>query len=128
MRKEKKKEKKVRMPLAKLELEVDGDFSKISPAVWQIVLDELNIKNIVVNKTERFPKKEVIVSEDDLNHEGRVRDLIRCIQSKRKELGLKSIDFIELTVPEFYLQDSDFIKKKVMAKKVSVGQTLVVSK
>jgi len=126
--KRKEEGKKVRMPLAKLELEVEGDFSKISPSVWQIVLDELNIKNIAVNKTQRFPKKEMIVSEDDLNHEGSVRDLIRSIQSKRKELGLKQTDFIVLTVPESYLEDSDFIKKKVMAKKVSVGQTLVVSK
>jgi len=126
--KRKEEGKKVRMPLAKLELEVESGFSKISPAVWQIVLDELNIKNIVVNKTERFPKKEVSVSEDNLNHEGSVRDLIRSIQSRRKELGLKPTDFIELTVPETYLEDSDLIKKKVMAKKVKVGQTLVVSK
>lgn len=40
---------KVRKPLAKLEITIDADCSKISDSIWQTVLEELNVKNILVN-------------------------------------------------------------------------------
>ncbi len=109
--------KKVRIPLAGLDLKIEGDYSSLSPAVWEIILKELNIKNVVVNKTVRFPKKEVKVSESDLAYEGSLREFMRSIQAKRKEMGLKPTDYLDLAVPKEFAKDIDLIKKRLMIKK-----------
>ena len=107
---------KVRVPLAKLELSTEGDYSKISPEIWEIVLKELNIKNITVNKTVKYPKKEVLVSREQLAYEGELRDFLRNSQGKRKELGLKPTDYIDLPIPDKFVKDAALIKKKLMIK------------
>ena len=117
---------KVRIPLVKLELKIDSDVAKISPEIWEIVLKELNIKNIIVNKIN-YPKKEVIVSADELTREGELRELLRRIQNQRKELGLKQTDKIILTLSKQFLKDKDFLLKKVLAKKIVIGDELKVT-
>lgn len=107
---------KVRLPLAKLEVNLPFDCSKIRDLVWEVVLKELNIKNIVVNKKIRFPKKEVIISQEDLDYEGELREFIRSSQAKRKELGLKPTDYIKIEIPEKFFKDKELIKKRLMIK------------
>ncbi len=108
--------KKVRMPLLKLEVEVEGRYDDIDDELWEIVLKELNIKNLVVNKKVRYPKKEVFVSEEELRYEGELREFLRLVQSKRKEAGLKPTDYFEYEIPEKFLKDKEFIKRKLMLK------------
>ena len=48
---------KVRIPLARLEIDIESDVSQVSDGVWDIVLKELNVKNIRVNKRVQYPKK-----------------------------------------------------------------------
>lgn len=108
---------KVRVPMAKLEIKVGDDCLKIRDQVWDIVLKELNIKNIVVNNVIHFPKKEVKVTESELEYEGELRDFMRVSQSKRKEQGLKPTDFIDLEIPAKFSKDNDFIKRKLMIKR-----------
>ena len=117
---------KVRMPLAKLELKIDSDAAKISPEIWEIVLKELNIKNIIVNKI-RYPKKEVKVSKEELTREGELRELLRRIQNQRKELGLKPTDKIILTLPKQFLKDQAYWPKKVLLKKIVIGEELKIN-
>lgn len=119
--------KKVRIPLLSLEVEVEGNSKSIPNEVWEIALKELNVKNIKVNKDIAYPKVPVEVSVDDLEHEGALRELIRLIQSKRKELGLKATDKIALTIPDMFLEDQEFIKRRVVASKVTVGGEVTVS-
>lgn len=118
---------KVRIPLLSLEVELEGSYKNISPGVWEIVLKELNVKNLVVNKETRYPAKPVEVAKEDLEKEGALRELIRTIQSKRKELGLKATDKINLTVPDAFMENIEFIKKRVMARKVEIGQELIIT-
>lgn len=118
---------KVRIPLAKIELILENDYAYIRDEVWEIVLKELNIKNIVVNKKTRYPKKEAIVTEETLKKEGALRELIRSIQAKRKELGLKPTDAITVVIPIEFKDDLEYVKKKIIAKKISVGETLKIS-
>lgn len=117
---------KVRIPLLSLEVMVEGSFKGIRPEVWEVALKELNVKNLVVNKDVRFPEKEAFVAPEDLQHEGELRDLVRLIQSRRKELGLQATDKIDLTVPDAFLEDTDYIKKRVMAQKVTLGTEVIV--
>jgi hypothetical protein len=52
---------KVRIPLANLNINVEDtlNYKSISNDVWGVVLKELNIKNITVNKDFHYPTKEV---------------------------------------------------------------------
>ena len=122
---------KVRLPLAKLEVNLDGNYSQVSDEIWDLVLKELNIKNIVVKINHpkgdrplveiRYPKKEVKVSQEQLKKEGELRELLRQIQGQRKKLGLKPTDRITLTVPRQFLEHKSYLLKKVMAKKIIAG-------
>jgi valyl-tRNA synthetase len=118
---------KVRVPLAKIELMLDNDFAYLRNEIWDIVLKELNIKNISINNKTRYPKIEVNVTEEQLQQEGQLRDLIRTIQAKRKELGLKPTDKVKVTLPKEFEKDVEYIKKKIMAKEVVVGEELNIT-
>ena len=118
---------KVRIPLLILEVELEGNYTNISHEVWEVALKELNAKNLVVNKETHYPVKPVEVAKEDLEKEGALRELIRTVQSKRKELGLKATDKINLTVPDAFLENLEFIKKRVMARSVKIGQEVIVT-
>ncbi|OGK48065.1 isoleucine--tRNA ligase [Candidatus Roizmanbacteria bacterium RIFCSPLOWO2_01_FULL_40_13] len=117
---------KVRIPLAKLEVEAEGEFSHLGDMIWELVLAELNVKNITVNRKTEYPKDEVKVREEDLKHEGELRELIRQIQIQRKKLGLNPGDQISLTVPNKFLPDKDLLSKKLLAKKIAFAEKTTV--
>lgn len=114
---------KVRKPLAKLEITIDADCSTIKDNIWQTVLDELNIKNIVINGTVRYPNPEVVVTEQELQHEGDLRDLIREIQGMRKEKNIGVNELVNIQVPKQFSGDVEYIKRRVRAESVEVGET-----
>ena len=119
---------KVRIPLAKLTVKTDLKIDRklLSDEVWEIVLKELNVKNININNSFHFPKKEVKVTEAQLEKEGKLRELIRQIQSDRKSKGLKSDDKIDLTIPKEFEKEKDWIAKKVLAKNIVFDDKVVV--
>jgi len=119
---------KVRIPLANLNVKTDltVSFKAISKEVWEVVLKELNIKNITVNNKFHYPEKEVKVTKEQLEKEGKLRELIREIQSQRKLKGLKTNDKISLTVPEEFKDDKDFIAKRVLASSISFGNKIEI--
>ena len=118
---------KVRIPLARIEIEIESDVSKVSDKAWDVVLKELNAKNIRVNKGVQYPKKEVKVSEEELQKEGELRELIRAIQTKRKELGTQPTDSVSITLPPEFKDKHDYVKKKVLAKEIKTGPALQVT-
>jgi len=117
---------KVRIPLLKLNIDIDADPLFIREEIWRVILEELNIKNIVINNKFRYPEKEVLLSESELKKEGEVRDLIRQIQNKRKEMGLKPNQAIKLTLPRKIFDRKDEIVKKVVVKEVLIGDNLLI--
>lgn len=117
---------KVRIPLMTIDISMEQGYKNLADQVWDVALKELNVKNIVINKDFRYPAKEVFVAPEDLEHEGELRELIRLIQSKRKELGLKATDKINLTIPDAFLEDVDYVKKRVMAHSVEIGTEVIV--
>ncbi|KKS98556.1 MAG: isoleucyl-tRNA synthetase, isoleucyl-tRNA synthetase [Candidatus Gottesmanbacteria bacterium GW2011_GWA2_43_14] len=118
---------KVRIPLARLELDFD-DKTDLLPKIWQIVLDELNVKNIFVNGKLQYPEKEVKVSQETLDKEGQAREAVRHIQLMRKTAGLGLTDRINLTLKEYPDDYADFIKNETLAVSLTKGSSDSLSK
>jgi len=119
---------KVRIPLANLNIKTDltANLKKISSEIWDVVLKELNIKNITINGDFHYPEKEVKVTEEQLQKEGRMRELIREIQSQRKLKGLKTDEKISLVIPKEFEKEVEFIGKRVLAKDIEFGDKVEV--
>jgi hypothetical protein len=66
-------------------------------------------------------------TEQELKREGELRELLRSIQGKRKELGLKPTDQISLTVVKEYANEKEFLMRRVLAKKIIFGKELKVT-
>ncbi|PIR07129.1 MAG: isoleucine--tRNA ligase [Candidatus Komeilibacteria bacterium CG11_big_fil_rev_8_21_14_0_20_36_20] len=107
---------KVRQPLASLEIKL-GDKIKLEQDYINILKSELNIENIeIVNKVSE--KKGWVVDDfgfaislntnltTDLKDKGVVREIVRFINSLRKQAGLKPSD----NPVETYQTDSDYLK------------------
>ena len=117
---------KVRQPLLKLDINIDADCLTIHDNTWQTVLDELNIKNIVINSKLKYPKQEIAFSDDQLKQEGELRDFIREVQALRKEKGLGIYDQIDIIIPAKFEKEVETIKIKVKAKNITLGQDLKI--
>ena len=119
---------KIRIPLANLKIKAESsvNFKSISEEVWDVVLKELNVKNLTINDNFHYPEKEVKVTEAQLEKEGKLRELIRQIQSERKLKGLKPEDKIDLTIPKEFEKEKDWIAKKVLAKKISLAHKVII--
>lgn len=109
----------VRQPLGKLEIK---DL-KLQKEYLELIKDELNVKEIVENKTIDDEVKLATEISDELKKEGEYRELVRKIQDIRKEQDLTPSDTIELTLPESYkeivTQFEENLKKTVLAKTVT---------
>ncbi|MCD4761073.1 isoleucine--tRNA ligase [bacterium] len=110
---------KVRQPLAKLE--VVG--AKLEDNYKEILKDELNVENIEVVKKVNVSNGWIVDDEqtvsldtnltDDLKDKGVVREIIRFMNSLRKESGLKPSD----KPVETYQTSSDYLKKVIVKYK-----------
>ncbi len=119
---------KVKMPIGNLVWKSTENYSlvsKIAPEIWNIVLKELNAKNITINSF-KYPNQPVPFTIEELQKEGKLRELIRQIQSDRKLKGLKPDDKINLTIPKEFEKEKDWIAKRVLAKKISLGNKVIV--
>jgi isoleucyl-tRNA synthetase len=119
---------KIRIPLANLNVKSEPmvSLNTISDQIWDVILKELNTKNITINDKFHYPKIRVNVTEEQLREEGRLRELVREIQSQRKIKGLKSDDKINLMIPKEFESKKDFIAKRVLAKEISYGDKVAV--
>jgi isoleucyl-tRNA synthetase len=72
---------------------------KTIPTVYfDLILDELNVKEVKINESQ---EEEVVLDttiNDELLQEGDVRKLIRAVQDMRKEKGLSPQDIISVTI------------------------------
>ncbi len=119
---------KVRQPLGKVTIRCAKDLD-LDEQLLDIVSEELNVKEVVLNKSLEESSFEVdldIKISEDLKVEGVARELIRNIQQTRKQIGLEVDDRIDLVI-----SSEDKIVAKVLADKKLVktisDETLSVS-
>lgn len=119
---------KVKTPLKTLDLNLLGDYSSVWHDVWDVVLVELNVKNIVLNSKTRYPKKEAEVTDEMLVKEGEARNIVRNIQSERKKLTTSLDEKIDVFLPSWPEEFEEEIKRKALIDTLSKGKFLVVKK
>jgi isoleucyl-tRNA synthetase len=133
---------KVRQPLSSLRYA----GKKLGSFYEQIIAEEVNVKRVVHVKSSSSSVQLDKTLTEELKREGFVRELIRLIQSARKNAGLNIDDRIKLSVSDIELIDGlpvdlvDLIRAETLATKFSTdvsyayketaeidGRTLVVS-
>ncbi|MFH1827480.1 MAG: isoleucine--tRNA ligase [bacterium] len=109
----------LRQPLSSAVIEIPTDISeKNLHELKQIILEELNLKKINL-KTGKEIK--VILNTKitlELKEEGEVRNIIRKIQSERKNLGIKPNEYINVQIDYWPKKLENEIKKKSLIKKI----------
>ncbi|MFZ3301285.1 MAG: isoleucine--tRNA ligase [Microgenomates group bacterium] len=107
----------VRQPLSKFEI-TNKEFE--TKGLEQILLDELNLKSVVYAQNENKLDLEIT---PELKEEADTRDLIRKIQSARKELGVEMNDKVNLStnwLPE-NKELKDWLVKKTLVNEITTG-------
>jgi isoleucyl-tRNA synthetase len=66
--------------------------------------------------------------DDELELEGRARELIHAVNSMRKEAGLEITDRIVLTLPADLAEHQDWIARETLAERVEAGDELRIEK
>jgi len=123
---------KVRQPLSSITVKLPKkqvfQLKKYQEGYIKLIKDELNIKNVVIIDSESENIETVYDTNltTELVVEGKVRELIRDIQSRRKQLGKKPNEEIALIIPELFLNHKEYIMKKVLARKIEIGSELQI--
>ena len=86
---------KVRQPLACLKVKSSTD---IQQELLDIIAEETNVKQVVIESSLASNVELDTTITEELKQEGYIRELIRGVQSSRKEKDLDIADRIELTV------------------------------
>ncbi len=117
---------KVRQPLS--EITIKAPWSLEDHDLLELILDELNVKNIHWTKAEEFSVQFNSELTPELVEEGKTRDLIRDIQELRKSMGAKTDQFVSISSP-YLPQNSkliDYLKRHTLAKNIKPGDTLAL--
>jgi isoleucyl-tRNA synthetase len=116
---------KVRQPLAKLT--VNNPKSEIREEISELILDELNIKEILFKKGKG--EFDVVLDTDitaELKEEGQARDIIREIQKQRKILGTTLDEKVSVVLESWPLAFEEYIKKKASVSLITKGEKFLV--
>jgi isoleucyl-tRNA synthetase len=84
---------KVRQPLASAELGGPNDLQK---GLKEIIAEELNVKDLTYKQDDKLSVELNTEITQSLHNEGIARDIVRNIQSARKEAGLQVENRIKL--------------------------------
>jgi isoleucyl-tRNA synthetase len=114
---------KVRQPLQSVILE--GIKHDISDELKNIIKEELNVKEVLVDKSKSVAIKSARMNlkvTDNLRKEGIVREIIRLIQNTRKEAGFEVEDRISLLLESESPEITQYIEE---FKDLIISETLV---
>jgi isoleucyl-tRNA synthetase len=118
---------KLRQPLSKITYFFK---ERLSEELEQIIADELNVKSVAFKQTKN---EEISVELDtkitpELKSEGEARDIIRQIQSLRKENNLTLKDKIEIFLPAWPKEFEEMILKSTAAVKINQSEQVTIEK
>ena len=111
---------KVRIPIRKMSYSGPSELSK---DVLDIVKAEINVYDLeFTGKLGEF-KVTAKTNDDNLDLQfGLARDIVRNIQEERKNLKTKPNEKIDVTVPYWPEEFTDYIKRKTLINKLSKGE------
>ena len=92
----KEKNIKVRQPLAAIFVRMDKTKMPFQAQLEKLLKDELNIKKVIYKSQQDLPVVLDTKITPALAKEGMAREIIRCLQDMRKEIGYKYDDRIEV--------------------------------
>lgn len=118
---------KVRQPLSNVSI---ISKSLLDPELIEIIKDELNVKKVLVKKGKELSVNLNTKVTRDLKLEGIARDMIRFIQSSRREAGLNVEDRISLIVDSKNKDIVETVKKyqEMIASEVLAKELLISDK
>lgn len=108
----KKEQIAVRQPL--LKMIVSAPYSELSKEYLELIKDELNIKQVELQKGEQLSVELDVEITAELEEEAKVRELIREIQQKRKEMNANIDQRINLVTE--WIPENEELKQKVIQK------------
>ncbi|MDO8269202.1 MAG: isoleucine--tRNA ligase [Candidatus Levybacteria bacterium] len=115
---------KVKIPIK--ELTYCGP-EEISHEVLQVVLSEVNVKELKFGKKGEFFTVEGSTDEANLDiAAGEARDIIRSIQKKRKEMGTGMTQLVNVSLPSWPSEYEEEIKRKALVGEISIADTFEV--
>jgi isoleucyl-tRNA synthetase len=100
---------------------------KLEKELEEIIMRQLNIKDIEIKKSDKEVKVELDIElTPELEAEGFSREIARRVQSERKNRGMEKVDYIELKLlvdselKELLEPHLEFIKERTGSKSLSV--------
>ena len=127
---------KVRQPLNKVSIrafnEMEFGIKENTTQYIGIISAELNVKKVEL-QFDTKSDDQILINLDteltpELKLEGELRDIIREIQLKRKELGLGLSDGVDIIVPKKFASFEDIIRAAVLSRKIKFEEILSVEK
>ena len=116
----KEAELKVRIPIR--EMSYSGP-SELSKEVLDIVKAEINVYELSFDKKTDNYKVFAKTSDENLDLQfGLARDIVRKIQEERKNLKTRANEKIDVSVPDWPEEFTDYIKRKALISNLSKGE------
>lgn len=118
---------KLRQPLASLTYFMNEPLAQ---DLEQVLKDEVNVKEIKYENTSANEPKVKLDTKitQELEEEGKTRELIRMIQQKRKEQNLTMSDKTKIEAPSWSVKYEREILKSTASVSISKGQELKIVK
>jgi len=121
---------KVRQVLSGITYALPGDHTFALPKnedeYKRLLEAELNIKDITFQYDTAAAKASAQLDTTmtpELEQEGKLRDIIRQIQQKRKEMGCELTEWVAVTLPSGFKPNAKAIGHRVLAKNISFHDT-----
>jgi len=115
---------KVRQPLQRLTYTTQ---EKLSVDLENLILAELNIKEIVYKKGELNVTLDTNITPA-LKSEGEARDIVRKIQEERKNMGTKLDEKVDVVMPSFPKEHEEDIKQRALVRNLKQGDQFSVTR
>ncbi|KXK12300.1 MAG: Isoleucine--tRNA ligase 2 [Microgenomates bacterium OLB23] len=96
----------------------------------EVVKAELNILGELTFKKSGsdFTTEYDITETEEITRERDIRQFVRLVQQERKRLGLQQGDLITIVAPEYPHDAEEYLKKKLSASSITIGEKLIIEK
>jgi len=111
----------VKQILATLTITGQDDYQNKYPQLPQIIEQEINVEKVVFTKSDSETITLDLNLTDQLIAKGKVREIIRDIQQKRKETNCRLDERVDITYPDWPEEFEDEIKRRALINNLDKG-------